>query len=931
MIVVAGRRDVRKPGPGDTRTPPLARLKVGTKLMLLVLLPVCVLLGFTGLTALADWHAASQLQDFRAATRLSFATAGVAGQLATERTAAAMVRLRPGAQAQAGLGAAQRDVNQALHQAQDNAADWHGSIDVAGRLAMARKQLAALRLRVAGGSLSVPDISTSYGDRVNELISTAGDLIGVRPPQSSGQTPDAYLAMVQATEAAQRERVDVAAVLGAPRGQMALDQITATSRWAALEGAELTTFRQNAPGRLAGDLDAVLRTPAGIAVRNIRDGILASPRTTVAHTSLRAWLDVTGTRIGGLSRLESGTARDLATTAAQDLHAARAGGLRNLGLLLAVLSVVTALGLVLRRSITRPLSEVSEGARTLSSGDLAFDVSYAGRDEIGDVAAAFRDLHVTAERLATEIRATNAAIGASRLDHRADVGAFEGTWAQLLAGMNDTIAAFAGVHGRRRRAERELEGIFNLSLDLLCIMGKDGYFKRVNPAFERTLGYSAAELLSRPILDFVHPDDRETTRQAHDGEDIAGFENRYVRSDGAERWLQWSARPVPEEGLVYAAARDVTDARRAGQEQAALRRVATLVAKRVAPAELFDAVVTEMHLLLGAENTRLLRYEPDHTVTVVAARSEAGGNAPGTRYSLEGESVSATVWRTGRPARLDHFGGPPGSAAEVLIQLGIRSAAGAPILVEDRLWGVMVAGWIRHQPVTGIEDRIAQFTDLVATAISNAQARSDLAASRARIVAASDQTRRRIERDLHDGVQQRLVSLGLGLRAAQTAVPTGQPGLRQELARLARGTAEILEELREMSRGIHPAILSLGGLGPALKALTRRSAVPVRLDVRVQARLPERAEVAAYFVVSEALANVAKHARASVVEVLAEVRDGVLVVSISDDGIGGADPSRGSGLIGLTDRVQASGGTISISSHAGAGTRITAELPVDAG
>ena len=642
---------MRKPGPGDTRTPPLARLKVGTKLMLLVLLPVCVLLGFTGLTALADWHAASQLQDFRAATRLSFATAGVAGQLATERTAAAMVRLRPGVQAQAGLGTAQRDVNQALYQAQDSAADWHGSLDVAGRLAMARKQLAALRLRVAGGSLSVPDISTSYGTRVNELISTAGDLIGVRPPQSSGQAPDAYLAMVQAIEAAQRERVDVAAVLGAPRAQMALDQITATSRWAALEGAELATFRQNAPGRLAGDLDAVLRTPAGIAVRNVRDGILASPRTTVAHTTLGEWLDATGTRIGGLSQLESGTARDLATTAAQDLHAARAGGLRNLGLLLAVLSVVTALGLVLRRSITRPLSEVWQGARTLSSGDLAFDVSYAGSDEIGDVAAAFRDLHVTAERLAAEIRATNAAIGASQLDHRADVGAFEGTWAQLLAGMNDTTSAFARLH-------------------------------------------------------------------------------------------------------------------------------------------------------------------------------------------------------------------------------------------------------------------------------------QDLAASRARIVAASDQTRRRIERDLHDGVQQRLVSLGLGLRAAQKAVPTGEPGLRQELARLARGTAEILEELREMSRGIHPATLSLGGLGPALKALTRRSTVPVKLDVRVQARLPEQVEVAAYFVVSEALANVAKHARASVVEVLAEVQDGVLAVSISDDGVGGADPSRGSGLIGLTDRVQASGGTISISSHPGAGTRITAELPV---
>jgi len=642
---------VRKLDPG--RITPLARLKVGTKLMLLVLLPVCVLLGFTGFTALADWHAATQLQDFRAATRLSFATAGVAGQLATERTAAAVVRLRPGAQAQAGLGAAQRDVNQALHQAQDRAADWNGTVDVAGRLAAARKQLAALRLRVAGGSLSVPDISASYGARVNDLIGTVGDLIEHQPPQSSGQGPDAYLAMLQAIEAAQRERVDVAAVLGAPRNQMAPDQLTATSRWATLEGAELGTFRQSAPGRLAADLEAVLRSPAGIAVRKVRDGILASPRTTVAHTSLGAWLDATGTRIGGLGRLESGTARDLATTASGDLHAARAGGLRNLGLLLAVLSVVTALGLVLRRSITLPLSEVSEGARTLSSGDLAFDVSYAGRDEIGDVAAAFRDLHVTAERLVGEIRATNAAISDNRLDHRADVGAFEGTWAHLLAGMNDTTTAFARLH-------------------------------------------------------------------------------------------------------------------------------------------------------------------------------------------------------------------------------------------------------------------------------------RDLAASRARIVAASDQARRRIEHDLHDGAQQRLVSLGLGLRAAQKAVPPGQPGLRQELARLARGTAEILEELREISRGIHPAILSLGGLGPALKALARRSPVPVQLDVRVQARLPERAEVAAYFVVSEALANVAKHARASVVQVQVEVRDGALAVSIRDDGIGGADPSRGSGLVGLTDRVEASGGTISISSHAGAGTQITAELPVDA-
>ena len=208
-----------------------------------------------------------------------------------------------------------------------------------------------------------------------------------------------------------------------------------------------------------------------------------------------------------------------------------------------------------------------------------------------------------------------------------------------------------------------------------------------------------------------------------------------------------------------------------------------------------------------------------------------------------------------------------------------------------------------------------------------AQARADLAASRARIVAASDQARRRIERDLHDGAQQRLVSLGLGLRAAQRAVPPGQAELGQELSRVADGITEVLEELREMSRGIHPAILSLGGLGPALKALARRSRRRRCLDVRVRGRLPERAEVAAYFVVSEALANVAKHARASVVRVRVEVRDGTLTTSISDDGVGGADPSRGSGLIGLDRPRSRSGGTISLSSPAGAGTQYNRPPP----
>ena len=326
------------------RTPLLARLKVGTKLMLLVLLPVGVLLGFTGVTALADWRAASQLQDFRAATRLSFATAGVAGQLAVERTAAAMVRLRSGAQAQAGLDAAQRGVNHALRQA---TGQRRGLERDRGRGRAARRGRPAADGPAASGRQQVA-LRPGYLHVlrrlvVNDLINTAGELVEDRPPQTSGQAADAYLAILQAIEAAQRERVDVAGVLaGSPDkkapAETAVNRMAAASRWATLEGAELGTFRQNAPPRLAADLDAVLFAPAGMAVQNVRDEIIASPRAAVAHTSLGAWLDASGTRIGGLRQLKSSAAGDLATTASRDLRAARAGGLRNLGLSLAVLS-----------------------------------------------------------------------------------------------------------------------------------------------------------------------------------------------------------------------------------------------------------------------------------------------------------------------------------------------------------------------------------------------------------------------------------------------------------------------------------------------------------------------------------------------------------------------------------------------------------------
>jgi signal transduction histidine kinase len=251
-------------------------------------------------------------------------------------------------------------------------------------------------------------------------------------------------------------------------------------------------------------------------------------------------------------------------------------------------------------------------------------------------------------------------------------------------------------------------------------------------------------------------------------------------------------------------------------------------------------------------------------------------------------------------------------------------------MVEGRLWGLITASWKAEQsPPPDTEQRMSRFAQLLDTAIANADARAELVASRARLVAASDEARRRVERDLHDGVQQRLVLLALELRGAQALAPPDNEELAGELTRIGKGLAEALDDLRELSRGIHPAILSEGGLVPALKALARRSAVPVRLHLEIENRLDERVEIGAYYVVSEALTNTAKHARASKVEVRARALDHVLQLQIDDDGAGGADPSSGSGLTGLADRVEALGGTIWIRSPRGEGTSLRVELSLD--
>lgn len=364
--------------------------------------------------------------------------------------------------------------------------------------------------------------------------------------------------------------------------------------------------------------------------------------------------------------------------------------------------------------------------------------------------------------------------------------------------------------------------------------------------------------------------------------------------------------------------------------QASLRRVATLVARGVAPSEVFCAVADELARCLRVRHTTLFRFEPDGAGLLIAGHHESGRTklAVGQRFSLDGESVAAKVFRTGRPARMDNHDDAPGPAADYIRELGMRSGVGVPIMVDGRVWGAAIVGSSQPDPLPpDTELRVGDFADLVTTAIANADTHAQLTASRARIVAAGDEARRRIERDLHDGAQQRLVSLGLKLRSAEASLPPDLGSVRKQLAEIVDGLTGVSTDLLEISRGLHPAILSRGGLGPALKTLARRSSVPVALRLGVDQRLPDSVEVAAYYVVAESLTNAAKHAQASEVRVTVETDGHNVRLSIQDDGIGGADSGRGSGLTGLADRVEALGGHLQMSSPIGSGTSLLATIP----
>ncbi len=363
-------------------------------------------------------------------------------------------------------------------------------------------------------------------------------------------------------------------------------------------------------------------------------------------------------------------------------------------------------------------------------------------------------------------------------------------------------------------------------------------------------------------------------------------------------------------------------------EQAALRRVATLVARSAPPHEVLTAVTEEAGRLLHAHHAWMGRYDPGGTRTVVASWSSTGAAVPvGNRADLGGRNLSTLVFHTGQPARIDDYTEASGPAADVAHEIGLGAGVGVPISVEGRLWGVMVVASATEPLPAGTEARLARFTELAATGIANAQAQAEVAASRARIVAAADETRRRIERDLHDGVQQRLVIQALMLSGIRDRVPAD---VRADVDEVRDELAATREELRDLCQGVHPAILVEVGLGAAIRALARRSPLPVRVQMRAGGRLPYSCEVTAYYVAAEAFTNAAKHAKASAVDILIEEAGGTLTVQVRDDGAGGADASGGSGLTGLRDRVEAVGGSMTLDSPAGAGTVLTVLLPVTA-
>ena len=492
------------------------------------------------------------------------------------------------------------------------------------------------------------------------------------------------------------------------------------------------------------------------------------------------------------------------------------------------------------------------------------------------------------------------------------------------------------------------DALVELSQCLVCSFDRQARIVRFNRTCEEATGYRAADVLGHDARDIViPPEDREafgqmieeawTLLRAHPAE------GHWITSTGDRRLITWANRPLMgDDGTVselFCTGLDITErehaaaeVRRLAEEQSALRRTATLVASG-APLEVVCQRVTEETAeLLGVTTAALVRFDSETRGTVVGRSTDDPRDefSVGEPIPLDGDSSIVRTLRTGEVARTDDFSTRRGSIADTLRHLGYLSTAAAPITFSGRPWGAIVIATTsaeRLPPHT--EQRLSDFAELVGLALASTHAHAELAASRARIVQAADEARRRLERDLHDGAQQRLVSLALVLRMAKAKLDTDPAVARQLLDGAGGELEQALEELRELARGIHPAVLSDRGLPAALAVLAERAPFPVTVDETFEddGRPPGAVEAAAYYVASEALANASKHAGPCTAAITLARDAEALTIEIRDDGSGGATRDGGSGLRGLADRVEALRGSLEIDSPPGEGTRVRARLP----
>ncbi len=554
--------------------------------------------------------------------------------------------------------------------------------------------------------------------------------------------------------------------------------------------------------------------------------------------------------------------------------------------------------------------------------------------------------------------------GTAVVDHEARLQGTGGSSTHVLARfypVRDRDGGFVGVgiavfditertasQQAMQRSEAIKSAILSASLDGVVTMDADGRVVELNPAAEEMFGYRAVDVIGREVADTIVPPSLRDMHRAGLARHLAGESRRAIgkrvelvglRADGTEFPVEVAlARiDVDERPLFAGSFRDITERKRAeaelaqrADEQAALRRVATLVASDTEPEPLFASVCEEVGRLAGAETANLLRYDQDR-VTIVGAWSslQQPPFPTGTTLPLDGDSLAVRVRQSGRPERLDSYDDIAGELADRVREVRLASSVAAPVSLGGEVWGFVAAGTVREGAFSaGAEAQLGRFAELLSLALANAEANRKLRESRVRLVESSDAERRRLERNLHDGAQQRLVALRLNLRMAETVVAHDREKGLELLRQAQRDLDESLQELRELARGLHPAILSDRGLGPALEGLRNRSAVPVELKMTCGEPLPPAVEAAFYYVTSEALTNAARYAQASHITVEVSDGDQRAILRVRDDGAGGARIRNGGGLHGLTDRVEALGGQLGLSSVRGEGTTVEARVPV---